>query len=349
MAGSRSIAGTNLHRKRQDSSEKTMLLEICLSMNLNMNNRVHCAFKTGERVETTLLFSRPLRSCLPLLSLLLLVCRACTPAVAQARLPKPDHIIVVIEENKGYSQIIGSAAAPYLNVLAQQGASFSNFLSFHHPSQPNYLEIFSGSNQGVWNDTCPATRLQVPSLGGALIKAGLTFRGYAEDLPRVGAADIFFPKINPSYARKHCPWVDFADVAPQFSQPLTAFPARYETLPTLAFVIPNLWDDMHNGRDPQRITQADTWLQKHLSGYVEWAKTHNSLLIVTWDEDNHLRYSLARNHIPTIMVGQMVQPGVYKQAYNHHDLLRTLEAMYDLPLLGASKQAQVITDIWKTH
>ncbi len=284
------------------------------------------------------------------LSLLTLLLRlSAPPCAAQTHLPKPDHVIVVIEENKAYGQIIGSAAAPYLNSLAKQGASFSDFLSFHHPSQPNYIEIFSGSNQGIWNDSVPATRLTVPSLGGSLIKAGLTFRGYAEDLPRVGAPDVFAPVRIPSYARKHCPWVDFADVDPQFSQPLTAFPTRYETLPTVAFVIPNLWDDMHNGHDPQRITQADTWLQQHLNGYVEWAKTHNSLLIVTWDEDNHLlRYNPARNHIPTIMVGQMVQPGVYKQTYNHHNLLRTIEEMYGLPLLGATGKARPITEIWKT-
>ena len=300
--------------------------------------------KAGE----TWAVSRLLLSILGLLSLLGL---PASPAVAQtpvkARLPKPDHIIVIIEENKSYAQIIGSAAAPYLNGLANQGASFSNFLSFHHPSQPNYIEIFSGSNQEIWNDTVPSAPLTVTSLGGALIKAGLSFIGYAEDLPRVGAMDIFYPKDKPSYARKHCPWVDFADVDPKFSQPLTAFPARYEELPTVSFVIPNLWDDMHNGRDPQRITQADSWVQKHLSGYVEWAKTHNSLLIVTWDEDNHLRYSFARNHIPTIMVGPMVQPGVYPRAYNHHDLLRTIEDMYGVPALGKSKTAQAITDIWK--
>ena len=314
---------------------------------MDRNNQVNCAYKANGKTEIT----QPLLlrfSFSGLLCVFLLLCLPASPLAAQARLPKPDHVIVVIEENKAYSQIVGSAAAPYLNSLAKQGASFSDFLSFHHPSQPNYIEIFSGSNQGIWNDTVPASRLTVPSLGGALIKAGLSFRGYAEDLPRVGAADTFYPNMNPSYARKHCPWVDFADVDPQFSQPLSAFPDHYETLPTVAFVIPNLWDDMHNGHDPQRITQADTWLQKHLGGYVEWAKTHNSLLIVTWDEDNHLfRYNPARNHIPTIMVGAMIQPGVYKQTYNHHDLLRTLEEMYGLPLLGESKKARAITEIWK--
>jgi len=37
-------------------------------------------------------------------------------------LPVYDHIVVVIEENKDYEQIIGNSAAPYINRLAGEGA-----------------------------------------------------------------------------------------------------------------------------------------------------------------------------------------------------------------------------------
>jgi hypothetical protein len=53
--------------------------------------------------------------------------------------------------------------------------------------------------------------------------------------------------------------------------------------------------DMHDGS----VSDADTWLKVHLSAHAEWAKTHNSLLIVTFDEDNNR----AKNHIPTIIFG----------------------------------------------
>src|SRR5262249_29547867 len=64
----------------------------------------------------------------------------------------PDNIVIVIEENHSFSEIIGSASAPYINSLAQQGALFTNSFAIEHPSEPNYLDLFSGSNQGVTSD-----------------------------------------------------------------------------------------------------------------------------------------------------------------------------------------------------
>ena len=51
---------------------------------------------------------------------LALLCAA-GPAVADKRVPRPDHVVIVMEENHGYDQIIGSADAPYINSLASQG------------------------------------------------------------------------------------------------------------------------------------------------------------------------------------------------------------------------------------
>src|SRR5262245_33808456 len=69
-----------------------------------------------------------------------------------AALPRPDHIVIVIEENHDFAQIIGSADAPYINSLVQQGAVMTASTAVEHPSQPNYLDLFSGANQGVVND-----------------------------------------------------------------------------------------------------------------------------------------------------------------------------------------------------
>ncbi|RPH78538.1 MAG: acid phosphatase, partial [Nitrospiraceae bacterium] len=54
-------------------------------------------------------------------------------------LPRPDHIVIVIEENHSYSQIIDSPDAPYINKLAAQGAVFTQSFGVTYPSQPNYL------------------------------------------------------------------------------------------------------------------------------------------------------------------------------------------------------------------
>ncbi|MDB5335079.1 MAG: hypothetical protein JWN70_698 [Planctomycetaceae bacterium] len=247
----------------------------------------------------------------------------------------PSHIVVVIEENHSYSQIIGSSDAPYINSLSQQGALMTNSFAIEHPSQPNYLDLFSGSNQGVGGDGVPSHTFSTPNLGGELIAAGLTFTGYSEDLPSAG----FTGKSSQDYVRKHNPWVNFEDIPAQDNLPFEgSFPSDFNQLPTLSIVVPNLSNDMHDGS----VQQGDAWLHTHLDAYVQWAQTHNSLLVVTWDEDDFTRV----NHIPTLFVGPMVVPGRYSETIDHFDVLRTLEDAYDLPYAGASAEATPITDIW---
>ena len=258
---------------------------------------------------------------------------------ATTTLPRPDHVVIVMEENHAYSQVIGSSSAPYINALAQQGALFTNSSAISHPSQPNYVALFSGSTQGLTDDSCPQT-FAGPDLGGQLLTAGLSFTGYSEDLPSAGSTvctaggNIF----TPSYARKHAPWTDFTDVPASSNQPFTSFPSDYSTLPTVSFVIPNQQDDMHSGS----IQQADSWLQNNIDSYAQWAQTHNSLLIVTWDEDD----SNSGNHIATIFSGASVKPGQYTEAINHYTVLRTLEGMYGLAAINNSGSENPIMDVW---
>jgi len=110
-------------------------------------------------------------------------------------------------------------------------------------------------------------------------------------------------------------------------------------LPTVAFVIPNLLDDMHDGT----IQQGDSWLQTNLAAYVTWAQSNNSLLIIQFDEDDGSQ----NNQIPTIFVGGMVKPGQYSEKINHYNILRTIEDMYTLPRLAKAKKAKPISDVWK--
>ena len=67
-------------------------------------------------------------------------------------LPRADHVVVVVEENKNYDQV---RTAPYIASLIAGGSSFSNFHAISHPSQPNYIAMWSGSTQGVTDDRCP--------------------------------------------------------------------------------------------------------------------------------------------------------------------------------------------------
>lgn len=115
----------------------------------------------------------------------LLPTAGCSDSEKGSGVPRPDHVVVVIEENRGYEDIIGSPQAPYLNELARQGANLTQFYAITYPSQPNYIALFSGSTQGVNGNDCP-NDLTGHNLASRLLQADLTFVGYAESLPSVG-------------------------------------------------------------------------------------------------------------------------------------------------------------------
>ena len=199
-----------------------------------------------------------------------------------------------------------------------------------HPSQPNYLVLFSGSHQGVKGDSKPKSRFSSPNLASQLIGRGYTFTGYSEGLPSVGYSGPY--DLKTGYARKHNPWVNFTNVPSSLSRPFSQFPTDFSKLPTVSFVIPSLEHDIHDGT----IKQGDEWLEQNLGSYVKWAKTHNSLLILTWDEDDRS----ANNRIPTVLVGPMVKTMTLSQKTNHYSVLRTIEDLYGLPHAGLSGQAK---------
>ncbi len=245
-----------------------------------------------------------------------------TSSVFAGTLPRPDHVVIVIMENHSFHQIIGNAAAPNINALAAEGALLvpaasdpaalrSGSHALRHPSQPNYLELFSGDNQGVVGNGYPGSRQEplapVPpfdsaNLGAQLIAKGFSFATYSETLPAVGSNVTAFTTDRlqaPQYERKHNPAVNWQatdapannHLAPALNQPFfplagqsgTGFPADYTALPTVSIVVPNEQHDMHNGT----IRPADAWLKVNIiDTYYAWAKKHNSLLILTFDEDD---------------------------------------------------------------
>lgn len=258
---------------------------------------------------------------------------AAATAAAAPRVPRPDHVVVVMMENKDRSTIIGSTSAPYLTALAKRGANMSQSYGVTHPSQGNYVALFSGSQHGVTSDTCPQNLGDQPNLGTQLQAAGLTFFGFAESLPSSG----FTGCGQGRYQRKHNSWVDFSNLRPGLNQPFSAFPADYARLPTVSFVTPNMCNDMHDCP----VATGDAWLKTHLDAYAQWAQTHNSVLVVTFDES-----AGTVNHIPTVIVGQRVRPGVYPDWMNHYTLLRTIEDAYGLAPLGWAAKVGPVRSIW---
>ena len=259
-------------------------------------------------------------------------------------LPTPAHVVVVVLENHSFSQIRGNPDAPFLNALADgpDAALLTASFAFTHPSQPNYLALFSGSDQGVMDSAMPAAApFQTPNLGAELRVAGRTFVGYSEDLPAEGS----LVEAAGAYVRRHNPWSHWQGsgpnrLPPAVNQPFAAFPADFDRLPTVAFVVPNQLHNMHDGP----VAAADAWVRDHLGGYTAWARTHDSLLVVTFDEDD----ASEGNRVFTVVAGQPVRAGPHAGRVDHFGLLRTIEDFYGLPHAGASAAATPMTGVWDT-
>ena len=265
-------------------------------------------------------------------------------ASASSSVPRFSHVVIVVMENKNYNAIIGQPGeAPYIHKLAAGGAVFSNSYAVAHPSQPNYLALFAGSTHGVTSDNCPQSFKNVPNLGDELIGSGLTFAGYSESMPSAGYTGCG-SYVSLGYIRAHNPWVDFSNVPVSSNLTFASFPASYSRLPTVSFVMPYLCHDMHYcSRD-----SGDHWIQANLGGYATWAQSHNSLLVITWDEDGTLLgLGGDGNKVPTIFYGAHVRPGTYSERTSHYGVLRTVEDMYGLAHAGASASAAPITNVWK--
>lgn len=340
------------------------------------------------------------------------------PAADLLAPPSPQKIVVVVLENHDYEQVAGDTAnAPFLNSVIAQGLLFTNAHAIDHPSQPNYIALFSGSDQGVNNKnataanaqdlnvllarlkaalaspTTPASQIPIlraqlglvqnmlasgadprsltgdafpspanfapssatpvkvpfttPNLGSVLLQSGKTFTEYVEGLGDAGAADAYgyaiVAKVNdPSdpyvvgYARRHDPASNWISDTPSGNQlPRTAvqdfanFGASntdFSYLPNVSLVIPNTINDMHDGPVPVSTKMGDAWCKRNLANYLAWAKTHNSLLIITTDESDKDK----TNRILTVIAGdpRIVQPGVSDQYLSHYDVLSSIQSMF---------------------
>jgi hypothetical protein len=93
---------------------------------------------------------------------------------------------------------------------------------------------------------------------------------------------------------------------------------------------------------PTEVANGDKWLKAHIDAYAQWAREHNSLLIITWDEDSSTyHYPTARSQsILNAAAGEShcndicrVDGGGWKRRakryISFYDLLRTIEICTD--------------------
>ena len=282
--------------------------------------------------------------------------------VAAASVPAYDHIFVVMEENRDYSQIVGSSAAPYLNSLLTHGASASNMDAVTHPSANNYLADVSGQTYTTVppavgspiSDSCTPTdsgcSTTATNLFDEIEASGRTWGAYMEDMPSA----CYTSHNSGNYVERHNPVPYFSQIRDSASRcandkPYAALAGDLgsaATTPNFVWITPNLQDDMHNGT----IAQGDAWAKSNVPqilGSPAWT-TQRSLLVIAWDENASQNDG---NHIPFIALSSdgSIAPGTVDSThYTMYSFLRTVEDAWGLPPMhagdsGASDMSAMFT------
>lgn len=255
------------------------------------------------------------------------------------------HIIWVWFENREATAITATTA-PYFNSFASANVNMTNFYGISHPSQPNYLDAFSGSNQGVTNDNHFSFPASVDHLAKQLSLAGKSWRVYAQDYPGncfdgdTYSGGVDGPGLPGQYVRKHNPVMSFQSVSLDPVQCANVQPlANFDPTVNFAMVVPNMTNDMHDGT----TAQGDAFLQAFVplvTGSPDWSHT---LLIVTFDEGT--TGTNGGGHIYTAAAAPWLSHASVAATYNHFSILRTIEEVYGLPFLGGAAMATTITEL----
>ncbi len=280
-----------------------------------------------------------------------------TPSpVARDSVPAFDHIYVIVFENEESASVIGSSKAPYLNQLAENYGLASNYDSVAHPSQPNYIALWSGATQGVMDDR--VHRIDALNLGDQLEAAGKSWMVYAENVPvadsagaptcYTGATASGGPDGPGTYARKHNPAVSFVDVSNNSARcaaHISNFSHFDPSAANLELIVPNLCHDMHDCGVAAGDAWLKNWLPQHVLDTPTW-RNSNSALFITWDEGSS--NSGGGGRVATIVISKHPRAGFTSDVpHTHYSLLRTIEDAWGLDCLKYACEANTLGEFFK--
>jgi hypothetical protein len=268
------------------------------------------------------------------------------PSPPVARVPRFDHVFLIMMENTDYAQLMGDVRdAPFMNSLAARGVVLANYQAIYHPSDENYLAIAGGDafvSHGIYY---PNIHVAAGNLGDRLEAAGKSWREYEEGM---GTPCNTSTRYDRNYEPDDAPFILFTDIQSnpgrcrdhlvdvhQWPQDLK----QVDTTPAFAWLAADDYDDgeMPGNGSPKSLQVQDAWLRATLAPLFDspaW-REQRTLLILTWDESD----TTANNHIPTIVLGSRhtVKSGyVSAIRYDHYSTARTIEAALGLPAMTSN-------------
>jgi len=236
----------------------------------------------------------------------------------------PTPIVLILMENHRYDQIIGNAAAPYMNAFARRGALYTDMNAIRHPSLPNYLALTSGGTLRCQDDACPPRSFRAKNIFSQLHKHGIRWRSWQESMP----GRCVLHNASP-YAVRHNPAAYYRNLFPrQCPRHDVPYPRRMpHRIPGFTFITPNLCHDMHDCP----VAVGDGWLHQHVPPLLR----RGAIVVITFDEGE------GENHIYMAARGPGVGHGVRHRAhFTHFSLLAGIERHFGLRRLRHARHAR---------
>jgi acid phosphatase len=286
------------------------------------------------------------------------------------------HVFVIAFENQNAQTIYaGSPTTPFINSLRKDFASAGAFQD-ELPgiaSEPHYVWMEAGTNvfpdHAFGNsDADPKSTNSTAShehLTAQIEHSGhLSWATYQESIgPQNGACPV---TSGGKYAAKHNPFVFFQDVAgnppakntPYCVDQTKPYPALAADLDenrvaNYVFITPDLCNDMHGMWDkhrrptcpnPQLVPAGDSWLQAALQRLIPWANANSGVIFITWDQN-----AGGRAPIAFFAIGPGVKQGYVSQVrYDHGSLVKTIEEIFDLPILSTVADKNDLSDLFRS-
>jgi hypothetical protein len=302
--------------------------------------------------------------------------RPAAAAGGREGIPRFSHIVLLVLENESFDTTWGSgSAATYLNGLRAQGVLADHYYATSHHSLGNYIAMVSGQPvRPATAGDCEALNLfdcvqgQAAMAGGRNLadqveEAGLGWKGYMDSMPGAcfhadyGAAahppdpyqgDSIAPPAF-DYADRHDPFLYFPDIVGDDSRcrahvvPYSGLAADLagDTLPAFSFITP---DTCHDGHDNPcadgssgGLARADLWLSQNVPPLLDYLRSHDGLLLITFDEASAADTSGcctggpgggpgAGGRVGLLALSAALRAGrVVSTPYDHASLLRTIE------------------------
>jgi hypothetical protein len=262
-----------------------------------------------------------------------------------SQVPAFSHVYVLMLENQEYNNIVDNANLPYLNGLISRYGLATNYHGLTHPSQPNYLALFSGSTQDVTDDD--AHQLDAMNLADQLDARGKTWRIYEQNVRPdcyTGDTSDTHAEGPGRYMRTHNPAISFNSVSgsPTRCKNITGFTAFDPAAADFELIVPDSCNDMHDCAPATSDQFLASFVPKILNS-TAWQQ--GGVLFLAWDEGT--TNEGGGGHVPLIVISSLVARGFQSSVqHDHYSILRTVEDAWGLPCLGLACQATNLADFF---